>query len=317
MLDEDLMIIGREVVTVDGKRIDLLGINQDGHLTIIELKRDKSPRDTVGQILEYASWASSLKTPDIVKIAENYFTKNGTPSRLHDAFRAHFNVSMPDELNASHQMLIVAGSLDEKSKRIVQYLSEAYDVPINTAFFNVFSDGGQQYLSADWLMDQSVVEERADAKTRAPWHGAYYVNISESSEGRQWEDMLRYGFVSAGGGSRWSDKLKKLDEGNPIYVHVTGAGYVGYGIVLAHAIPASEFKVDGIPLFELPTAGNYKKNMEDPDRAEYVVPIRWVRTVSKDEAKKFHGYFASTHVVCKLRQRETLDYLSSELGGQF
>jgi hypothetical protein len=315
MIDEDLMIIGREVEALDRKRIDLLGLTREGHLTIIELKRDKTPRDIVGQVLEYASWVATLKTPDVIRIAEIYLNGRGGPARLQDAFRAKFNnASLPEELNSAHRMLIVATSLDDTSKRIVQYLSEVHDVPINTAFFNVFSDGGQQYLSADWLMDQTAVDERVNAKTRAPWSGLYYVNILESSNGRRWEDMASYGFISAGGGSRWSSQLKRLHESDGFYAHVTGAGYVGYGIVTGESVPASEFKVGDVRLFDLETEGDYSNNSDDSDKAEYVVPVKWLKKFAKADAKKFPGYFAATHVVCKLRQPETLDYLAAEFG---
>lgn len=61
MLDPDLMIIGREVRTSANKRIDLLGVNPDGNLVIIELKKDQAHREVVAQTLEYASWVATLK----------------------------------------------------------------------------------------------------------------------------------------------------------------------------------------------------------------------------------------------------------------
>jgi hypothetical protein len=211
-------------------------------------------------------------------------------------------------------MLIVATSLDEVSKKIVEYLSERHDLPINTAFFNVFSDSGKQYLSADWLMDQEQVVERSEEKTKVPWDGIWYVNIKESDDGRRWEDMSKFDFVSAGGGRNWSDPLNKLEEENKFYAHVTGAGYVGYGIVQGARVQAVDFRVGDKTLLDLQTKGNYGKNLDNPDKAEYVVPVKWVKKFSKAEAKKYPGYFASTHVVCKMKKQDTLDFLKSEFG---
>ncbi len=311
MLDPDLMIIGREVRTSANKRIDLLGVNPDGNLVIIELKKDQAHREVVAQTLEYASWVATLKTPEVIEIAQRYLKSKGQ-SDFEGAFRARFDSSLPEKLNTTHTMFIVATSLDEASKTIVEYLSQRHDVPINTAFFNVFSDGGKQYLSADWLMDQEQVVERNAEKTSAPWGGIWYVNIKEGDGGRQWQDMCEFGFVSAGGDRHWSDPLNKLEQGSELYAHVTGIGYVGYGIVQGPCIQASEFRVGDKSLLDLSTKGNYAKNSDNPDKAEYVVPVKWISKFSKAEAKKFPGYFASTHVVCKLRKQDTLDFLKAE-----
>lgn len=65
------MIIGREVEAAAG-RIDLLGITGDGGLRLIELKRDRTPREVIAQVLDYASWVSKLTTPEVHRIAEDY-----------------------------------------------------------------------------------------------------------------------------------------------------------------------------------------------------------------------------------------------------
>jgi RecB family endonuclease NucS len=44
-----------------GGRIDLLCINGDGDIVIVELKRDKTPREITAQALDYASWVQGGK----------------------------------------------------------------------------------------------------------------------------------------------------------------------------------------------------------------------------------------------------------------
>ena len=60
ILGLDLLIIGRQVTTENRGRIDLLAMNSDGDVVIVELKRDKTPRDIVAQVLDYASWIKKL-----------------------------------------------------------------------------------------------------------------------------------------------------------------------------------------------------------------------------------------------------------------
>ena len=81
----DVLVIGREIATENGGRIDILAINQEGDLSIIELKRDRTPRDVIAQVLDYASWVASLDTVDVHEIAER---KLGRP--LGEAFKDRF-----------------------------------------------------------------------------------------------------------------------------------------------------------------------------------------------------------------------------------
>ena len=51
VLGLDVMVVGRQVATSYGKRIDLLAIDARGDLYAIELKRDRTPREVVAQLL--------------------------------------------------------------------------------------------------------------------------------------------------------------------------------------------------------------------------------------------------------------------------
>ena len=42
-----------------GKSIDLLGVDREGNVVVVELKRDRTPRDVVAQALEYAAFAAN------------------------------------------------------------------------------------------------------------------------------------------------------------------------------------------------------------------------------------------------------------------
>ena len=64
-----LLIIGRQVTTTYGGSIDLLGIDDEGNLAILELKRDRTPREVVAQVLDYASWVAKLSTRAVHEIA--------------------------------------------------------------------------------------------------------------------------------------------------------------------------------------------------------------------------------------------------------
>ena len=52
ILGEPLLVIGREVPTPYGTRIDILAMDVEGNLHVLELKRDRTPREVVAQILK-------------------------------------------------------------------------------------------------------------------------------------------------------------------------------------------------------------------------------------------------------------------------
>lgn len=300
----DVLVIGRQVVTDFNGRIDILAIDREGDLTIVELKRDRTPREVVAQVLDYASWVAGLTTKRVHEIAMEKLGK-----RLESAFSERFDAPLPETLNGGHSMVIVASEFDASSKRIVEYLAEEHGIGINTAFFSVFEEAGQQLLATDWLMDQQEVVERSESKKKLPWSGKWYANVGEGVH-RAWEDMRKYGFLAAGGGRFYSGRLEQLSVGDPVYAYQKQAGYVGYGIVTSPAVMVKDFEVEaGLLLEQQLVQPNIGHDKEDPENAEYAVGVRWHKTVPIAKAETFSGAFANQNVVCKLRDPATLEFL--------
>jgi hypothetical protein len=303
----DALIIGRQVPTDHGKFIDLLAMDATGALVIIELKKDRTPREIVAQVLDYASWVRTLTTPEIYERAEKFLNK-----RLVTAYREHFGEAIPDQLNASHSMLIVASELDPASRRIVEYLSEEHGVAINTVFFNVFEANGQEWLTTDFLLDQEEVEERSERKVRPPWSGYFFANAG-LNDNRSWDDYRKYGFIAAGGGVFYSKRLDQLSTGDEVFVFDKGNGYIGYGLVTTEKTLAADFQTQDGPLLDQPLMGQYlRHDADNPELAEYVVGIDWKKTFDRNNGKWFKGAFANQNIVCKLRDQATVDFLKAE-----
>lgn len=309
----DVLVIGRQIVTDFNGRIDILAIDREGDLSVIELKRDKTPRDIVAQTLDYASWIAGLTTKRVHEIAMDKLGQ-----RLETVFREHFDAPLPETLNGGHSMVIVASEFDASSKRIVEYLAEEHGVSINTAFFNLFEENGQQLLATDWLMDQQEVVERAVSRNSVPWTGYYYVNAGHNPDVRHWEDMREFGFIAAGGRRIYSKRLEQLKEGDPIYVYQKGSGYIGYGIVRTQSVMSKDFELpDGRALNEIQLRQPaILRDPDDPEITDYIVGVEWLKTVPIAEAQTFTGAFANQNVVCKLRAPATLEFLSEAFGSE-
>lgn len=309
LLGLDALIIGRQVPTDHGKFIDLLAMDATGALIIIELKKDRPPREIVAQVLDYASWVRTLTTPEIYERAEKFLNK-----RLVTAYRERFGEMIPDQLNVSHSMLIVASELDPASRRIVEYLSEEHGVAINTVFFNVFEANGQEWLTTDFLLDREEVEERSERKVRPPWSGYFFANAGLDGN-RSWDDYRKYGFIAAGNGEFYSKRLDQLSVGDEVFAFDKGNGYIGYGLVTTEKTLAADFQTPDGPLLEQPLLGqNIGHDGDNPELAEYVVGIDWKKTFDRNQGKWFKGAFANQNIVCKLRDQATVDFLKTEFG---
>ena len=318
ILSRDLMLVGRQVRTAFGKLVDLLAIDRDGNVAVIELKRDKTPRDAVAQLLDYGSWATGLAYADL---AEIYADQN--PGRsLEEGFADCFGVETPpEELNRNQKLILVASQLDTSSERIIGYLAESFDVPVNAVFFRYFKDGDREYLTRTWFVDPAETEADVGSKNKKkePWDGqSSYVNVGEGLH-RTWADCRKYGYVCAGGGSFYSQTLKQLSPGDTVFVNIPKTGYVGVGEVVEPVLSVKEFTVtvDGTetPILDAPLeATKLEEHAQDPEKYEYFVRINWRKTVPVKEAYRVKGMFGNQNTVCRLRNKFTLDRLKAHFG---
>jgi hypothetical protein len=304
ILSGQWMLIGQQEHTGFGGRIDLLAIAPDASLVLIELKRDRTPREVVAQALDYAAWVDTLTTERIAQIYQRY-SKGGD---LAKAFKEKFGEELDeDALNESHQIIIVAASLDDSTERIINYLN-ARDIAINVIFFQVFQSGHQQLLSRAWLIDPGETQVNAtvsatsrSAGEKEPWNGEFYVSYGS---GRSWEDARKYGYISGGGGSWYSQTLKLLSPGDRVWVKIPKTGYVGVGRVLEPVQSVNDFAVptpdgDRLAVDVIRDGDRFRASGDDPQTAEYFVRVEWLDTVDAKHGVNELGLFGNQNTVCQ------------------
>jgi hypothetical protein len=298
ILSDQWMIIGQQERTPYSGRIDLLAVSPDSSLVLIELKRDQTPREVVAQSIDYAAWLEELEPADIAAIYDRFHPGQ---SLQHD-FQKRFGHDLDEDGLKKHQIVIVAASLDSSTERIIKYLSMR-GIAINVVQFQVFSHGVEQFLSRAWLLDtieSQVNSESSPSEAKEPWNGEYYANFGHS-ESRSWPEAVKYGFISAGGGSWYANTLKILNPGDRIWVKAPKYGFVGVGRVAGNSQPFASFRLNGeVPATEALKGGHYHREfINDPEKCEYFVPVRWLQTVSLEEGVQETGLFGTTNTVCR------------------
>ncbi len=308
MLGLELLLIGRQVPTAYGHFIDLLALDPRGVPVVIELKRDRTPREVVAQLLDYGAWVRTLEREAISRIFDQFLAKYHPEKQgisLEEAFCSHFDLEeLPEGFADSHTLMLVASELDEATERIISYLADEYLVGINATFFRHFRDGDREYLTPAWLIDPEDVETKAQVKrAQVLWNGEYYVKFLHRGQGsRHWGDAQKYGFVSASNATFEQRTLRLLEPGAVVWVHIPAVGYVGRGRVKDRPVPARDFLVEGndgtqVPILQMPLEGNLLNPQDNPEGSgELLARVAWEKAVAISEAVWQKGFSCAATV---------------------
>ena len=172
LAQQPILWIGKQTsATVEDSTIfpDLLGIDSEGNLVIVELKRDKAPKEVVAQLLEYAAWANELSKEQIQKIAEDYFENRGEfkGKHFHDVFKDEFDMLETDEippLNQNLRLYIVAGNIPARVAGVCRFLRTSHGMDINCINVSVFeTEARDRFVSMETTVGN---EDIFDAKTK-------------------------------------------------------------------------------------------------------------------------------------------------------
>lgn len=142
LLEPGLKLIGRQVPT-DGGPLDLLGVDQDGRITVFELKRGTLTRDAVAQALDYASDLQSYDAERLATLVRECSGRLGIDKI--DDFEDWYSQEYPASTEAFQQtprIVLVGLGADDRARRIVQFLAERGTEIQLLTFYGFQRDGG-------------------------------------------------------------------------------------------------------------------------------------------------------------------------------
>ena len=175
---ESLLWIGRQTsANVEESTIfpDLLGLDSEGNLVIVELKRGKAPRDVVAQLLEYAEWAEKLSDEQIHGIAATYFQSLKKETPLQDAFGEKFEDEMP-ALNRSLRLFVVAEAIPGTISRVCRFLRTSHSMDISCIAVSTFqTESGEVLVNTEAKVgDEGIITPKAarqNVSSTSRWSG--------------------------------------------------------------------------------------------------------------------------------------------------
>jgi hypothetical protein len=199
---EGLEVVGRQV-HLEGGRLDLLGVDPQGQWTVVEIKRGRLYRDTVAQALDYASSVSTMPTDRLREIVQ----ATGDETALSRSPIAEaLEESEGDTRDV--RLVVVGTGRDSSLDRIVRYLGDLYEVPIQVVTFEVFAVGaGGKMLVREVTEAEGSTAEPTPSKSysleavfavaerqgnRDPFDAIYQFAVANSLYARPWRWSIMY-----------------------------------------------------------------------------------------------------------------------------
>jgi hypothetical protein len=160
-----ILVIGRQISTNLNSFIDLLGIDNSGNTIIIELKRNKTPRETIAQLLEYASFVENLDYSQLNDIYHDYSGENVSLEDYHQQYfhnEADENVSF----NKFSKLAIVAQEITNEVKQTAQYLRKK-GIDLYCLEFKYFTTkSGEKIISSDVVVgEEEFLRQKIESKS--------------------------------------------------------------------------------------------------------------------------------------------------------
>lgn len=174
------------------RRIDLLGIDSDGRLVVIELKRDDSLEMDL-QALRYAAMVANMTVDMVVEAHRAYLDKRGRVGDAGEIVRERLigNLARPGELDSEKPRIILASSdFGRELTTTVLWLNDA-DVDIKCIRLRPYRLGDRVLVDVQQLIPLVDAEEytvRAREKQRetvatalpdVPWTEPDFVTLVE------------------------------------------------------------------------------------------------------------------------------------------
>lgn len=184
LLDDDaestVIWIGRQVTAVVGdtdKYPDLIGIDSEGELVIVELKKGKTPREVIAQILEYATWGEALTYEDLNKMTQNYYkSKDETFDKsLLSLYREVFFPDVDSEVridfNRNQKLYIAAEEISPVVKQVATHIRNKYKVNIHCLEYEVLKTGNSDYfISTEKIVGYDEIKKTINDQEGNRWN---------------------------------------------------------------------------------------------------------------------------------------------------
>jgi hypothetical protein len=294
--NEQVLVIGQ---SVSGQSMaDVLALDAFGRLVIVEVKRGRSGRETVAQLLGYAARMRGITYEELDAITQRH--RSGLD--LYTRF-LEFNdgqVVPREQLGNEQRVIIVASESDADLKQIVGWLA-GYGVPIQFVPFTIYAaEGKPRFIEID-----GVVSSPELALTHGEWAGDWIFNTNETFNPGAYARMFERGVAAIYGYPNGGRNLEGANPENRVFAYVNRQGLCALGTV-----------IDGVVR---PGKGIFFDAEGQQQPEEYHLGLRWdvvlpeEKAISVSEAQDLGYRLPIRSTFAKLRSGEGARRLEAEI----
>ncbi|MCL4505626.1 MAG: endonuclease NucS [Chloroflexi bacterium] len=172
IIGHGIVIIGQQVMTRSGP-VDLLGIDSSGNIVVIELKRDRLPREALAQAIDYASDIAEWNLDKLSEVCTSYSGKT-LEEMLIEAFP---DVQLESiSVNETQRLVLVGFSLESSLERMIEWLTDNYNVNVNAVVLTYVKT-----VSGDELLAKTSIISEESEITRVKKQKKFEIPMSDES----------------------------------------------------------------------------------------------------------------------------------------
>jgi predicted transport protein len=147
--------------TCQGDRLDVLGLDRDGRLVVIELKRDAAPDTVDMQALKYAALVSRFTRDDLAKVHAQYLTKRrGEPvSKETAAAELDEWATITEESLRLPRLILMATDFPITATATVVFLHQQLGLDVQLRKFQAYRTARETLVTVSQLYPPPDVEE--------------------------------------------------------------------------------------------------------------------------------------------------------------
>lgn len=220
--------------SIQGKKMaDIIAIDSQARLILIECKRSKADRQTLSQLIDYAS---DYRKDPYIKLKEDWTSGEGKKSD-HTLLEELKNFCdddslSPEKIGIEQVLVVVAAGVPDRFKQQSDYLRD-HGIDIHFAPIQLFQGTNESvFLEVDRISLEFENEPDQDAQEQGNQQRVWHINTDETHSKGAWKRFIEKNVIGIWGYPDGAKVLQKgAKPGEKIYAYLNGKGVIAQGVI--------------------------------------------------------------------------------------
>ncbi|MCX7002557.1 MAG: endonuclease NucS [bacterium] len=215
ILGEDILIISKELILPSGRRLDLLGLDSEGRLVVIELKKDDTGADVDWQSIKYVACVANFSNDDIIEYFAKYQKIDVSESQRQIEVYLDKDCDI-ESMNQEQRIIIASKEFNSEVISAVLWLRN-YDIDIKCVRLEPYLD-----VDSQLFLKPEIIIPLPEAKDYILERERRQREDKQNNERKRSESvlpfLLRTGMVKVGDYLYFRPGLEKVDNKDDVRI---------------------------------------------------------------------------------------------------